>query len=112
MAVVIDSRLIAGNFWRVGALHDGVRKSAVSAGIRLLRPEGCFSRAIHSAFSRDYNLAPGSFRPRVLATDSGQGALRQAPTDGGARLRPDQVEPRRQPLLTPRQIRRPLGGAY
>ena len=55
--------------------------------------------------------ASTTFMRRVLATDRGRRALRQAPRHDRAGLRRHQVQPRRRPLPTPRPRRRTLGMA-
>ena len=52
-----------------------------------------------------------AFMRRVLATEPGRRALRQAPRHDRADLRPDEVQPPLRSLPTPRQSRLPLGMA-
>jgi hypothetical protein len=54
---------------------------------------------------------PLRLHPESARDGLGQGALPQAPGHRRASRRPDQVEPRCQPLLTPRQIGREIGVA-
>jgi hypothetical protein len=91
-----------------GYWHKRQMEHVVNRGIQVLIPP---DSGLRKGTRPGWDKGLYAFMRRVLETDHGEGALSKTPGDGGASVRPHQVQPSDRPLPTTRQIRRALGMA-